>query len=127
MGTGIKLIMLQLILQLSSNFAATKSIQNESRTSQNCFCIELGSENLKGSFGFGKREDYTYDVPDEVIHVSLNSEDKSSNDFNLGSGNGKVTLTWDKLAKKAYVHAWVNGAVGDPNEVRWTIYAWLKP
>ena len=88
--------------------------------------IDLGSGNLKGSWGFGKREDYTYDVPDGAIHVSLDAEDKSSNNLNIGSGNGKVTLNWDKSAKKARVHAWVNGALGAPNEVRWTVYAWVQ-
>ena len=64
-------------------------------------------------------EDYTYDVPDGVIYVSLNVEDRSSDTLNIGSGNGKVKLTWDKSAKKAHVRAWVNGALGSPNEVRW--------
>ena len=87
--------------------------------------IDLGSANLKGSFGFGKREDYTYDVPDGAIHVSLDAEDNSSDSPNIGSGNGKVTLDWDREEKKARVHAWVNGAAGSPNEVRWTVYAWI--
>ena len=87
--------------------------------------IELGSGNLKGSFGFGKREDYTYDVPDEAIHVSLSHEDVSKDTLNIGSGNGKVSLNWDKINQKAHVHAWVNGAVGSPNEVRWIVYAYL--
>ena len=88
--------------------------------------IDLGSGCLRGSFGFGKREDYTYDVPDGAIHVSLDQEDRSTNNLNIGSGNGKVTLSWDKQARKAHVHAWVNGAVGAPNEVRWTVFAWIK-
>ena len=88
--------------------------------------IELGSGNLKGSFGFGKREDYTYDVPENAIHVSIDQEDKSSNSLNIGDGNGKVTLNWDKAGRKAHVHAWVNGALGAANEVRWTVYCWLK-
>ena len=87
--------------------------------------IDLGSANLKGSYGFGKKENYTYDVPDGAIHVSLDAEDKSSDSLNIGSGNGKVTLEWDREGKKARVHAWVNGAVGSPNEVRWTVYAWI--
>lgn len=88
--------------------------------------IDLGSGNLRGSWGFGRKEDYTYDVPDGAIQVSLDAEDRSSNALNIGSGNGKVTLNWDKSAKKARVHAWVNGAVGAPNEVRWTVYAWVR-
>ena len=87
--------------------------------------IDLGSANLKGSYGFGKKENYTYDVPDGAIHVSLDAEDKSSDSLNIGSGNGKVTLKWDREGKKARVHAWVNGAVGSRNEVRWTVYAWI--
>ena len=46
--------------------------------------------------------------------------------FNIGNGNGKVTLRWDKAARKAHVHAWVNGALGSPNEVRWTVHCWIK-
>ena len=88
--------------------------------------IDLGSGNLRGSWGFGKREDYTYDVPDNALSVSLDSDDRSANSLNIGSGNGKATLHWDKAAKKARVHAWVNGAVGAPNEVRWTVYAWVR-
>ena len=88
--------------------------------------IELGSGNLKGSFGFGKKEDYTYDVPENALHVSLDHEDKGSDNLNFGSGNGKVTLRWDKVGRKAHVHAWVNGALGSPNEMRWTVYCWLK-
>lgn len=88
--------------------------------------IELGSGNLKGSFGFGKKEDYTYDVPDNAIHVSLSQDDLSSNTLNFGSGNGKVTLNWDKKARKAHVHAWVNGALGRANKVQWTVYAHFK-
>ena len=88
--------------------------------------IDLGSGNLKGSFGFGKKEDYTYDVPDRAIHVSLDAEDRSENNLNVGNGNGKVTLRWDKPGRKAHVHAWVNGALGAANEVRWTVYAWIQ-
>ena len=41
--------------------------------------IDLGSGNLKESFGFGKREDYVYDVPDgvRVLYVSLDCNDRS--------------------------------------------------
>ena len=89
--------------------------------------IVLGSGNVRGSWVFGKKEDFHYDVPDGTISVSLDSEDLSDdNSLNIGSGNGKATLHWDKAAKKARVHAWVNGAVGAPNEVRWTVYAWVK-
>lgn len=88
--------------------------------------IDLGSGTLRGSFGFGKKEDYTYDVPEGAINVSLDSEDRGSNDVNIGNGNGKVTLNWDKAAKKAHVHAWVNGALGAHNEVKWTVFAWIK-
>ena len=89
--------------------------------------IDVGSGNLKGSFGFGKREDYTYDLPVgvQVINVSFSMEDKSSNSLNIGEGNGKATLKWDKAANKAHVHAWVNGAAGAANEVKWTVYAWI--
>jgi hypothetical protein len=87
--------------------------------------IELGSGNLKGSFGFGKKEDYTYAVPDNALDVSLHYEVKSSDAQNIGFGSGKVTLCWDKEGGKAHVHAWVNGALGRPNEVQWTVYCWL--
>jgi hypothetical protein len=88
--------------------------------------IELGSGNLKGAFGFGKKKDYTYDVPENAVHVSIHYEDMSSNNFNYGNGNGKATLCWYKAPKKARVCAWVNGALGSPNEVRWTVYCWIK-
>ena len=88
--------------------------------------IELGSGNLKGSFGRGKTEDYTYDVPQNAIHVSMHHEDASLDTFNIGTGNGTVTLSWDKAARKVLVLASVNGAVGSPNEVRWTVYYWIK-
>jgi hypothetical protein len=88
--------------------------------------VKIGSGHLKGSFGFGKREDYTYGVPKEAINVYLEGEDASSNALNIGSGNGTVTLTpWNRGEDRAYVHAWVNGAVGAPNEVRWTVKATL--
>jgi hypothetical protein len=87
--------------------------------------IDLGSGNLKGAFGFGKGEDYTYDVPKNAVHVSLHHEDKGTNNLSIGNGNGKVTLRWDKAEEKAHVHAWVNGAVGSPNEMQWTVYCWL--
>jgi hypothetical protein len=56
--------------------------------------IPLGSGNLKGSFGFGKKEDYYYSVPKGTIHVSLDSSDVSRDTFNIGKGNGKVTISW---------------------------------
>ena len=87
--------------------------------------MEIGSGNIRGSFAFGKREDYTYNVPSGAINVYINHEDNSSNTLNLGGGNGEVTLKWTKGDDKAYVHAWVNGALGAPNEIRWTIYATL--
>ena len=58
--------------------------------------------------------------------VSLDYNDQSANSPNIGSGNGKATLHWDKAAKKARVHAWVNGAVGAANEVRWTVYCLVR-
>ena len=88
--------------------------------------IAIGSGNLKGSFMFGKREDYTYDVPDGAIDVQLSYEDASPAGINLGSGNGAVTLNWDKSSKKAHVHAWVNGALGAPNEVKWKVRAYFR-
>ena len=86
-------------------------------------CIEIGSGSIRGDL-FGKRRDYTYDVPDGAIHVSLDVQDKCDAQINIGSGNGDVTLKWDKAAKKAHVHAWVNGAIGR-NHFEWTVYAWL--
>ena len=88
--------------------------------------MDLGSWSIRGSFLFGCKEDYTYDVPDGAIQVSLCAEDRSQDTLNIGSGNGKVTLNWDRSERKAHVHAWVNGAVGSPNEMRWTVFAWVK-
>ncbi len=88
--------------------------------------IELGSGNLKGSGIWGKKRDYTYGVPDGAIFVSLSHEDRSPDSQNFGDGNGNVSLNWDKSAKEARVHAWVNGALGGSNEMRWTVYAWIK-
>ena len=87
--------------------------------------IKIGSGHLKGAFGFGKREDYTYCVPREAINVRLEDQDESSNTLNIGDGNGKVTYQWTRGEDKVYVHAWVNGAVGAPNEVKWTVWATL--
>ena len=86
--------------------------------------IEIASGSLKGKL-FGAKEDYSYDVPEGVVHVSLRKEDKSGGVFNIGSGTGDVSLNWDKAAKKAYVHAWVNGSVGSGNHVTWTVYGWI--
>ena len=99
-------------------FVATTPVSNAG-TRQ----IEIASGSLKGNF-FGKREDYSYDVPEGVVHVSLSKEDKSEGAFSIGSGTGDVSLKWDKAAKKAYIHAWVNGSVGS-NHVTWTIYGWM--
>lgn len=85
--------------------------------------IEIGSGSLRGNL-FGGRKDYYYDVPDGVKNVSLSWEDKSDNGINFGSENGEVRLNWDKAAKKAHVHAWVNGSIGS-NHVVWTVYAWI--
>ncbi len=89
------------------------------------FEIEIGSGNLKGAFGFGKREDYTYPVPKGTVAVTFKHEDRSSNTFNIGGGNGKATLHWKPGDEEARVHAWVNGAAGAPNEVAWTVIAVL--
>lgn len=87
------------------------------------FEIEIGSGNLKGSAGFGKREDYTYPVPKEAFTVTLKHNDQSSDNYNIGDGNGKVTLEWKKGDEVARVHAWVNGAAGKRNEVTWSVVA----
>ena len=74
----------------------------------------------------GKRRDYTYDVPDEAIFVSMSKTDASSDSVSIGSGNGEATLRWDRNARKAHVHAWVNGKVSGKNHIQWTVYAWLR-
>ena len=89
------------------------------------FEIEIGSGNLKGSFGFGKREDYTYSVPKGAVNVSFKHSNLSTDSFNIGSGNGKATLHWKHGDEEARVHAWVNGAAGPANEVSWTVVAVL--
>ena len=88
--------------------------------------VEIGSGSITGNL-FGKKRDFTYNVPDGAIAVTFSSEDNSPNSLNIGSGNGKATLNWDKQARKAHVHAWVDGAVGGGNSVSWTVYAWSKP
>ncbi len=89
------------------------------------FEIEIGSGNLRGACGFGKREDYTYPVPKEAITVALKGRDQSPNTFNIGNGNGKVELHWKRGDEEARVHAWVNGSAGAYNEVTWTVVAVL--
>ena len=87
--------------------------------------IELGSGNLKGSFGVGYVIlDYTYDVPENAVHVSMHHKDKSSDILYIG--NGKVTLRWDKATRKAHVQACVNASIGRTNEVKWTVHCWIK-
>ena len=107
-----------LLLDTSFPFTATLTARNTEMRR-----IEIASGSLKGNF-FGKKEDYAYDVPEGVVHVSLSKDDKSEGAFSIGSGTGDVNLKWDKAAKKAYVHAWVNGSVGS-NHVTWTIYGWV--
>lgn len=87
--------------------------------------INVGSGHLRSNFVFGKTENYTYNVPDGAISVSLSYEDVSNNALSIGAGSGDVTLKWTKGSDEAYVHAWVNGALGAPNEVTWTVYATL--
>lgn len=89
------------------------------------FEIEIGSGQLKGSFGFGAREDFTYPVPKGSTTVGFKHEDHSSNSFNIGGGNGKATLHWKPGDEEARVHAWVNGAAGGSNKVVWTVVAVL--
>ena len=85
--------------------------------------IELGSGSLKGSSWFGRQSDSTYDVPDGAIHVGIDHKDLSSKNLTIGRGNGNVRYNWDKQAGKVCVHAWVNGAFGHPNEVKWEVFA----
>lgn len=86
--------------------------------------IEIGSGHIKGSFGFGNKQDFSYNVPDGAINVFINYQDDSSNALNIGSGQGKASLSkWKKGDDTANVHAWVNGAAGPPNEIRWTVFA----
>ena len=85
--------------------------------------IELASGSLKANL-LGTKEDYSYDVPEGVVHVSISKEDKSGG-VSIGSGTGDASLKWDKAAKKAYVHAWVNGSAFGSNHVTWTVYGWI--
>ena len=65
-------------------------------------------------------------IPAGPFSVAFTKEDGSSNGMNWGSGNGNATLKWDKDARKAYVHAWVNGKVVGSNRISWTVSAWVK-
>jgi len=96
-------------------------------TSSDYLKLPVGSGHLKSSAGFGKREDYTYDVPDQAVWASLDYDDMSGNTISLGSGSGKVSLRYEPSEKKAYVHAWVNGSAffWAHNEMKWTVYAWM--
>ena len=86
--------------------------------------VEIGSDSIRGAgWLFGAKKDYTYDVPDGAVTVKFKCEDLSSDCLNIGSGNGKATISWKRGDRKAHVHAWVNGAVGSANEVRWTVVA----
>ena len=88
--------------------------------------VEIGSGNIRGSYMFGSKQDFYYDVPDGITALGFRTEDTSANTLNIGSGNGQATLHWNKGEKKARVHAWVNGAVGSPNEISWTVVAQYK-
>ena len=86
--------------------------------------VEIGSDSIRGAgWLFGAKRDYTYDVPDGTVAVNFKTEDLSSDCMNVGDGNGKATLSWKPGDKKAYVHAWVNGAVGSANHVKWKVIA----
>ena len=88
--------------------------------------IEIASGSLQGNL-FGKREDYSYEVPEGMVNVKLTKVDKSENTVNFGEGIGGVTLNWEKEAKKAHVHAWVNGSFGGPgNHVTWTVWGYRR-
>ncbi len=93
--------------------------------SKQMFEIEIGSGNLKGACGFGKREDYTYPVPKGATVVTFKHDDRSGNIFNIGRGNAKASLHWNHGDEEARVHAWVNGAAGAANEIAWTVVAVL--
>ena len=82
--------------------------------------VEIGSGNIRGSFLVGNKQDFYYDVPEGTTALGFRTKDTSANTLNIGGGNGKATLHWNKGEKKARVHAWVNGAVGSPNEISWT-------
>ena len=88
--------------------------------------VVIASGSIRGNF-WGQKKDFAYAVPDGAINVRIETEDLSPNSLNLGSGNGKATLSWDKSARTAHVHAWVNGAIGRGNHIIWTIYARLRP
>lgn len=88
--------------------------------------VEIGSGSVSSNGWFGGRYDYEYDVPSGAINVAFSKEDGSSNGLSLGGGNGNATLKWDKSARKAYVHAWVNGKMFGTNRIRWTVAAWIR-
>lgn len=92
--------------------------------------MDLGSDCLKGTW-FGSRKDFTYYVPDGaqfmVIHVGIDYKNLSPTNLTIGSKSGDVKFKWDKQAGKARVHAWVNGAIGRPNEVVWNVFALIEP
>ena len=89
--------------------------------------LPIASGNIRSSAGFGRKEDYTYDLPDGAIWASIDPENISGNTISLGSGSGKATMKVDMANKKAHVHAWVNGSAvfWAHNEVKWTVYAWM--
>ena len=91
--------------------------------------IGSGSVRSHGFFSmFGGRYDYEYDVPNGAIHVTFGMDDSSCNSLNLWptDRNGNATLKWDKVAGKAYVHAWVVGTIGGVNRISWKVYAKVK-
>ena len=96
------------------------AVTNEARTE---IRIKLGSGTLKSSGWFGKKSDFVYHVPIGAFHVSLDYKDFSSSGFNIGSGNGKATLSWTTGSRTAKVHAWVNGKFWGANRVSWTVWA----
>ena len=88
--------------------------------------IVIGSDSVRSRGWFGGRYDYEYNVPAGAFSVAFTKEDGSSNGMNWGSGNGNATLKWDKDARKAYVHAWVNGKMVGSNRISWTVSAWVR-
>ena len=88
--------------------------------------VEIGSGSLRGSFLFGAKQDHYYNVPEGTISVALQAEDRGCVSINLGSGNGKATLDWNRGDKTARVHAWVNGTAWSANEVSWRVFATIR-
>ena len=64
-------------------------------------------------------------MPKGTVALSFTHEDRSPNSLNLIGDNGDASLHWKPGDEEARVHAWVNGAVGEPNEVAWTVTAVL--